>query len=69
MAPRIILAKLGLDGHDRGLKVVARIARGAGCDDEALFHRLLAAGLVSGETRAEARLRCALYQQYFSRHL
>ena len=27
---RIILAKLGLDGHDRGLKVVARILRDAG---------------------------------------
>ena len=29
---RIILAKLGLDGHDRGLKVVARILRDAGMD-------------------------------------
>jgi methylmalonyl-CoA mutase C-terminal domain/subunit len=27
---RILLAKLGLDGHDRGLKVVARILRDAG---------------------------------------
>jgi methylmalonyl-CoA mutase C-terminal domain/subunit len=27
---RVILAKLGLDGHDRGLKVVARILRDAG---------------------------------------
>ncbi|MED6329712.1 MAG: methylmalonyl-CoA mutase, partial [Actinomycetota bacterium] len=24
---RVVLAKLGLDGHDRGLKVVARILR------------------------------------------
>ena len=29
---RIILAKLGLDGHDRGLKVVARILRDAGME-------------------------------------
>lgn len=29
---RIILAKLGLDGHDRGLKVVARILRDAGLE-------------------------------------
>jgi methylmalonyl-CoA mutase C-terminal domain/subunit len=31
-AVRIILAKLGLDGHDRGLKVVARILRDAGME-------------------------------------
>lgn len=31
-APRIVLAKLGLDGHDRGLKVVARILRDAGME-------------------------------------
>lgn len=30
--PRVILAKLGLDGHDRGLKVVARILRDAGME-------------------------------------
>ena len=29
---RIILAKLGLDGHDRGVKVVARILRDAGME-------------------------------------
>ncbi|NDH84293.1 MAG: methylmalonyl-CoA mutase, partial [Acidimicrobiia bacterium] len=26
---RVVLAKLGLDGHDRGIKVVARILRDA----------------------------------------
>ena len=31
-AIRIILAKLGLDGHDRGLKIVARILRDAGME-------------------------------------
>ena len=30
--PRIVLAKLGYDGHDRGLKVVARILRDAGME-------------------------------------
>lgn len=30
-APRIVLAKVGLDGHDRGIKVVARGLRDAGC--------------------------------------
>jgi methylmalonyl-CoA mutase cobalamin-binding domain/chain len=28
--PRILLAKVGLDGHDRGVKIVARILRDAG---------------------------------------
>ena len=27
---RVLLAKLGLDGHDRGVKVVARMLRDAG---------------------------------------
>ena len=27
---RVLVAKLGLDGHDRGVKVVARILRDAG---------------------------------------
>ena len=30
MAIRIVLAKIGLDGHDRGIKVVARALRDAG---------------------------------------
>jgi len=30
MAHRILIAKVGLDGHDRGIKVVARILRDAG---------------------------------------
>ena len=58
-----------LNQRDRLRAVVARIARGEGCNDEGLFQRLLASGLVAGETRASALLRCALYQQYFSRHL
>jgi methylmalonyl-CoA mutase C-terminal domain/subunit len=31
-ALRILLAKPGLDGHDRGIKVVARALRDAGCE-------------------------------------
>ncbi len=31
-AVRILLAKPGLDGHDRGVKVVARALRDAGCE-------------------------------------
>ena len=29
---RVVLAKLGLDGHDRGLKIVARMLREAGME-------------------------------------
>src|SRR6202020_3228361 len=29
---RVLVAKVGLDGHDRGLRIVARILRDAGCD-------------------------------------
>ncbi|MFM7151529.1 MAG: cobalamin-dependent protein, partial [Gemmataceae bacterium] len=29
-ALRVVLAKVGLDGHDRGIKVVARALRDAG---------------------------------------
>lgn len=32
VVPRIVLAKLGLDGHDRGLKVVARVLRDGGME-------------------------------------
>ncbi len=58
-----------LHQSDRLRAVVSQIVRGEGCDDERLFRRLLADGLAAGEVRSEARLRCALYQQYFSRHL
>ena len=33
--PRILLAKVGLDGHDRGIKVVARALRDAGMEVKA----------------------------------
>lgn len=32
MAIRVVVAKAGLDGHDRGAKVVARALRDAGCE-------------------------------------
>jgi methylmalonyl-CoA mutase C-terminal domain/subunit len=31
-ALRVLVAKVGLDGHDRGIRVVARILRDAGCE-------------------------------------
>src|SRR4051794_12533261 len=30
--PRVVLAKVGLDGHDRGIKIVARALRDAGME-------------------------------------
>ena len=35
MADRVLVTKLGLDGHDRGVKIVARILRDAG--DEVIY--------------------------------
>ena len=32
MALRVLVAKVGLDGHDRGVKIVARILRDAGME-------------------------------------
>ncbi len=32
LPPRVLLAKLGLDGHDRGVKVIARALRDAGME-------------------------------------
>lgn len=58
-----------LHKRDRLRTEAARIARGDGCEAEEIFQRLLAVGLVEGETCSTARFRCALYLQYFSRHL
>lgn len=44
---RVLLAKLGLDGHDRGLKVVARILRDAGFEVVYLGLRQTADGVVA----------------------
>jgi methylmalonyl-CoA mutase C-terminal domain/subunit len=32
VTPRVLVAKVGFDGHDRGIKVVARILRDAGIE-------------------------------------
>ncbi|MGH9939282.1 MAG: AAA-like domain-containing protein, partial [Blastocatellia bacterium] len=46
-----------------------QILRDNRCDDERLFQRLRAAGLIRGETRHEAKIRCGLYAEYFKHHL
>lgn len=32
MSPRVLVAKVGFDGHDRGIKIVARVLRDAGME-------------------------------------
>ena len=48
---------------------IRQILRGNGCEGETEFQRLRAAGLISGDSRTDARIRCDLYLQYFKRHL
>ena len=54
MAHRIILAKLGLDGHDRGLKVVARMLRDAGFEVIYLGLRQTAESIVAAAEQEDA---------------
>ena len=51
---RIILAKLGLDGHDRGIKIVARILRDAGMEVIYLGLRQTAASIVAAAQEEDA---------------
>jgi methylmalonyl-CoA mutase C-terminal domain/subunit len=51
---RVILAKLGLDGHDRGIKVVARILRDAGMEVIYLGLRQTAASIVAAAEEEDA---------------
>ena len=51
---RVILAKMGLDGHDRGLKVVARILRDAGMEVVYLGLRQTAASIVAAAEEEDA---------------
>ena len=51
---RVILAKLGLDGHDRGIKVVARILRDAGMEVIYLGLRQTTASIVAAAEEEDA---------------
>jgi methylmalonyl-CoA mutase C-terminal domain/subunit len=51
---RIVLAKLGLDGHDRGLKVVARMLRDAGMEVIYLGIRQTTASIVAAVEQEDA---------------
>jgi len=51
---RVVLAKLGLDGHDRGIKVVARILRDAGIEVIYLGLRQTTESIVSAAEQEDA---------------
>ena len=51
---RVVLAKLGLDGHDRGLKVVARMLRDAGVEVIYLGLRQTAESIVAAAEQEDA---------------
>jgi methylmalonyl-CoA mutase C-terminal domain/subunit len=51
---RVILAKLGLDGHDRGLKVVARMLRDAGMEVIYLGPRQTTGSIVAAAEQEDA---------------
>lgn len=51
---RIVLAKLGLDGHDRGIKIVARILRDAGHEVIYLGLRQTTASIVAAAEQEDA---------------
>jgi hypothetical protein len=58
-----------LRNNDRLCKSLKQLLGGYGCSDEADFQRLRAAGLVEGEDRGTATMRCDLYTTYMRRHL
>jgi serine/threonine protein kinase len=49
--------------------VMRRILRGEPCPSTESFYRLRSAGLLSGDSVQEARVRCQLYSNYLSTHL
>jgi methylmalonyl-CoA mutase C-terminal domain/subunit len=51
---RVVLAKLGLDGHDRGLKVVARMLRDAGMEVVYLGLRQTAENILAAAEEEDA---------------
>jgi len=54
--PRIVLAKPGLDGHDRGIKVVAMGLRDAGAEVIYLGLRVTAAQVVAAAVAEDAHV-------------
>jgi len=51
------------------VKAARGVLQGRGCPSAESFYRLRAAGVISGETESETRLRCGLYARYLARQL
>jgi hypothetical protein len=64
---RRILVLLARDPELRD--VVRGILRGKRCPDPTSFYRLRTAGVVAGESPADVRFRCRIYETYLRRHL
>jgi AAA domain-containing protein/TIR domain-containing protein len=50
-------------------KSLRQVIKRGSCDDERYFQRLKAAGLIRGDARGFAEMRCLLYKRYFDKHL
>jgi hypothetical protein len=59
----------GLCQHPRLRQALLEVLRDGTCGDERDFQRLHAAGLVTGPSRTEARMRCSLYARYLEKGL
>jgi len=55
--------------NDRLSKALKQAINGNGCDDEDDFQRLRAAGLITGDSRKRAGIRCKLYATYMKDRL
>jgi hypothetical protein len=50
-------------------QALKQVIREGSCAEELDFQRLRAAGILTGDSRESAQLRCGLYRQYLAKHL
>lgn len=55
--------------QDELVAALRQVLAAGGCDDEGAFQRLWSAGVLQGDTREEATLRCRLYREYLGSRL
>ena len=51
------------------VEAVRALLQGTPCPSSEVFYRLRTAGLVRGDSVADAKIRCRIYQEYLTRHL
>jgi len=51
------------------LEVVRVMLRGRRCPTQESFYRLRTAGIMTGDSMQDARLRCQVYESYLKHHL